>query len=329
MKANANAQVLEKFYEAGLGFECVSIGEVKRVIKLFPEIDQKRILFTPNFAHRSEYEKGLEYNVNVTLDNIFPLQQWPEIFENKNIFLRIDPGHGQGHHKHVKTGGIHSKFGIPQFEIEEVKRLIKNIGASVTGLHAHTGSGIKDEGLWKKTALILHNVAEKLGGVKILDVGGGFGIQENETQSRLNLEGVNDSLKEFKTAHPQYELWIEPGRFLTATAGVLLTKVTQLKGKGAVKYVGVETGMNSFIRPALYGASHTIVNLNRLDQPASQTVNIVGPICESADKLGIDRRFPESEEGDIILVANTGAYGQVMSSNYNLRPPAVEVFLNS
>jgi len=329
MKANANTQVLEKFYEAGLGFECVSIGEVKRVIKLFPEIDQKRILFTPNFAHRSEYEKGLEYNVNVTLDNIFPLQQWPEIFENKNIFLRIDPGHGQGHHKHVKTGGIHSKFGIPQFEIEEVKRLIKNIGASVTGLHAHTGSGIKDEGLWKKTALILHNVAEKLGGVKILDVGGGFGIQENETQSRLNLEGVNDSLKEFKTAHPQYELWIEPGRFLTATAGVLLTKVTQLKGKGAVKYVGVETGMNSFIRPALYGASHTIVNLNRLDQPASQTVNIVGPICESADKLGIDRRFPESEEGDIILVANTGAYGQVMSSNYNLRPPAVEVFLNS
>lgn len=328
MKANVNASVLRQFFEAGFGFECVSIGEVKRVFALFPDINPERILFTPNFAHRREYEDGFEYGIHVTLDNIFPLQQWREVFEGREFFLRIDPGHGQGHHKHVKTGGVHSKFGIPQFEVEEVKRIIDTIGASVAGLHAHTGSGIKDEGLWKKTALILHNVAEKLGGVKVLDLGGGFGIQENETQGRLNLDDVNASLKEFKNAFPGYELWIEPGRFLVATAGVLITPVTQLKGKGNVKYVGVETGMNSFIRPALYGASHTIVNLNKLDHPATQTVNIVGPICESGDKLGIDRRLPESTEGDVILIANTGAYGQVMSSNYNLREPAGEVFLD-
>ncbi len=327
MKANANAQVLGEFYDAGLGFECVSIGEMERILELFPEIDRDRILFTPNFAPRFEYERGFELGVHVTVDNIFPLQQWPHLFENKTFFLRIDPGHGRGHHHHVKTGGDHSKFGIPRFEMDQVKKIIDAIGANIKGLHAHTGSGIKDSALWRETADILHHTARELGGVKILDLGGGFGIQEFETHSSLDLKKINELLNEFKENHPQYELWIEPGRFLTATAGVLLSTVTQLKGKGKVRYVGIATGMNSLIRPALYGASHTIVNLSKLGKPASQTVNIVGPICESGDKLGIDRRFPASQEGDVVLIANAGAYGHVMSSNYNLRAPAEEIVI--
>lgn len=327
VKANVHPEVLNLIFKQGLGFDCVSIDEAERIFELFPEIDPERILFTPNFAPRSEYERGLERGVHVTLDNIFPLQQWPELFEGRELFLRIDPGHGSGHHKHVKTGGIHSKFGIPLFEIGEVQSIIERIGARVKGLHAHVGSGIKDPEQWKTTATILHEVAEQLGGVEILDLGGGFGIRENETQSSLDLDQVNASLAEFKEAHPKYTLWVEPGRFLVATAGVLLAHVTQLKGKGSVRYVGVDTGMNSLIRPALYGARHTIVNLSRLNEPANQVVNIVGPICESADKLGIDRLFPESEEGDVVLIANTGAYGKVMSSSYNLRQPAGEVVI--
>ena len=327
MKANANREVLKRFRKLGLGFECVSIGEVKKVLDLFPDIDPKEILFTPNFAPRSEYAEGLELGVNVTLDNIYPLREWPKIFEGQQVFLRIDPGHGHGHHKHVKTGGIHSKFGIPRFEMPEVSELVDELDITVKGLHAHIGSGIKDPQSWKDTAVILHEVAQELGGVDVLDLGGGFGIQENETQAVLDLEEVNDSLKQFKDAHPEYDIWVEPGRFLVATSGVLLARVTQLKGKGKVRYVGVETGMNSFIRPALYGARHTIVNLSKLDHPTDQTVNIVGPICESGDKLGIDRMFPESDEGDVILLANAGAYGQVMCSNYNLREPAGEVVI--
>lgn len=324
MKANANVEVLRIFNDLGFGFECVSLGEVKKVLELFPDIDTQKILFTPNFAPRSEYEEGLALGVNVTLDNIYPLQQWPKLFKDKELFLRIDPGHGGGHHEHVKTGGVQSKFGIPRFELPELKELLEVHNISVKGLHAHIGSGIKDPQSWKDIAVILHQVAEELGGVDILDLGGGFGIQENETQASLDIEEVNSSLKQFKEAHPQYDLWVEPGRFLVATAGVLLSRVTQLKGKGEMQYVGIETGMNSFIRPALYGARHTIVNLSKLDHPTNQTVNIVGPICESGDKLGIDRLFPNSEEGDVILIANTGAYGKVMSSNYNLRDPAEE-----
>lgn len=328
MKANANEEVLKTFRSLDFGFECVSIGEVEKVLDLFPDIDPKKILYTPNFAPRSEYEQALELDINVTLDNIFPLQQWSDTFRGRELFLRIDPGHGHGHHEHVKTGGIHSKFGIPRFEIEEVAELVEELDINVKGLHAHIGSGIKDPLSWKTTALILHEVAEQLGGVEILDLGGGFGIRENETQANLDMRRVEESLQEFKKAHSGYKLWVEPGRFLVATSGVLLARITQLKGKGNVRYVGIETGMNSFIRPALYGARHTIVNLTRLGEPATQTVNIVGPICESGDKLGLDRLFPASEAGDVVLIANTGAYGHVMSSNYNMRPPAGEVFLD-
>jgi diaminopimelate decarboxylase/aspartate kinase len=108
---------------------------------------------------------------------------------------------------------------------------------------------------------------------------------------------------------------------------VLLARVTQLKSKEDVHYVGVATGMNSLIRPALYGAWHDIVNLTRLDQPAAMTANVVGPICESGDYLGHDRQLPVTSEGDVLLIATTGAYGRAMSSFYNLRPPAAEVLI--
>lgn len=327
IKANDNKQLLEIFYEQDLGFECVSIGEVEYVLDLFPDIDRDRILFTPNFAPRVEYEQALEEGIHVTLDNIFPLQEWTDTFKGHEIFLRIDPGHGYGHHKHVRTGGINSKFGIPQVELDEVQSIVDEHNITVKGLHAHIGSGIKDPESWKRTALVLAEVAEQFEEVEILDVGGGLGVRENEMQSILELEEVEEALGEFKKGFPQYEIWMEPGRYLVATAGVLLARVTQTKGKGKIRYIGVETGMNSLIRPALYGSHHSIVNLSRIDEPATQIANIVGPICESGDKLGIDRLFPESQEGDVILIANTGAYGHVMSSSYNMRNPAIEVVI--
>ena len=114
---------------------------------------------------------------------------------------------------------------------------------------------------------------------------------------------------------------------LVARAGVLLTHVTQVKGKGDMRYVGVGTGMNSLIRPALYGAYHEIVNLTRAGEAPSETATIVGPICETGDRLGTDRLLPPSQEGDVMLIANAGAYGHVMSSRYNRREVAPEVVI--
>ena len=128
---------------------------------------------------------------------------------------------------------------------------------------------------------------------------------------------------------PQFELWIEPGRYLVAHAGVLLSQVTQLKRKSGVKFIGLNTGMNSLLRPALYDSYHEIFNLSRIDtQEASETVEVVGPICESADNFGHARKMPVTREGDIILIANAGAYGATMSSHYNLRNPAEETVLD-
>jgi diaminopimelate decarboxylase/aspartate kinase len=112
-----------------------------------------------------------------------------------------------------------------------------------------------------------------------------------------------------------------------APAGVLIAEVTQTKGKGEVQYLGVRTGMNSLIRPALYGAYHEIVNLSKLDQAANEVMTVVGPICETGDRLGSDRLLPQATEGDVILIANTGAYGQVMSSEYNLRERIAELII--
>ena len=160
-----------------------------------------------------------------------------------------------------------------------------------------------------------------------MDVGGGLGIPERPGQLRLDLQALDAALAQVRQENPGVELWIEPGRYIVAEAGVLLARVTQLKGKGEVRYVGVATGMNSLIRPALYGAHHEIVNLTRLDEPATEVVDVVGPICESADQLGNDRLLPPTREGDVLLIANTGAYGHAMSSNYNLRAPAPEFLI--
>jgi diaminopimelate decarboxylase/aspartate kinase len=159
----------------------------------------------------------------------------------------------------------------------------------------------------------------------MIDLGGGLGVPERPGQEALDMTRLDASVRELKATHPGYELWLEPGRYVVAEAGVLVTNVTQTKGKGDVRYVGVSTGMNSLIRPALYGAYHEIANLTRLTEPAVALVNIVGPICETGDKLGTDRLLPPCKEGDVLLIANAGAYGYVMSSHYNLRAPAIEV----
>ena len=327
IKANFNEDLLRAVDEAGVDFECVSPGEVEWVEKVIPGIDRARILFTPNFAPREEYAWALERGLQVTLDNLFPLQAWPELFAGKKLFVRIDPGQGRGHHEHVKTAGVHAKFGIPRFEIAELKRLIDAAGAEVVGIHAHSGSGILDPNNWRAVAGELVQIAEQFPGVTAIDLGGGLGVPEKPGDRPIDLGAVDATLAEIRETYPQYKLWLEPGRYIVARAGVLLTHVTQTKGKGEMRYIGVGTGMNSLIRPALYGAYHEIINLSRADQVPSETVTVVGPICETGDRLGSDRLLPPTEEGDVILIANAGAYGYVMSSRYNMRDVAKEIVI--
>ncbi len=327
VKANFNAALLQTLNAAGVDFECVSPGEVEWLESILPELDTARILFTPNFAPREEYEWGICKGLQVTLDNLYPLQAWPEIFSGRKLFVRVDPGQGRGHHEHVKTAGVHSKFGIPRFEIDELAKLVDAAGAEVVGIHAHSGSGILDPNNWRTVAGELVQIAERFPAVTAIDLGGGLGVPEKPGDRPIDLEKLDETLAEIRTSYPKYDLWLEPGRYLVARAGVLLTRVTQTKGKGEMRYIGVGTGMNSLIRPALYGSYHEIVNLTKADQAPSETVTVVGPICETGDRLGSDRLLPPTEEGDVILIANAGAYGHVMSSHYNRREVAREIVI--
>ncbi|WP_199744135.1 bifunctional aspartate kinase/diaminopimelate decarboxylase [Legionella sp. km772] len=325
IKANPHSSVLQTLEKENINFECVSIQELELVLELFPNISKERILFTPNFAPKLEYEYALQIGCYVTIDSLYPLEHWPELFANKEVIVRLDPGTGAGHHKHVSTGGNESKFGITQNDINKVLELTKKHHIKVIGLHAHSGSGILTIELWQETALMLAELAKQFPEVRSINLGGGLGVVEKPGQLPLDFAALDASLLAVKTQHPHLQIWLEPGRFFVSESGVILAKVTQCKEKGKVKFIGIETGMNSLIRPSLYGAYHEIVNLSRLYEEKAVFSHIVGPICESGDTLGYDRLLPITKEGDILLIANTGAYGHCMSSNYNLRPAAEEI----
>jgi bifunctional diaminopimelate decarboxylase / aspartate kinase len=327
MKANPSPQLLQAVHAVGIEFECVARGEVELVRRLFPDVPARHILYTPNFASREEYQWALAAGIQVTVDNTYVLSAWPEMFRDQAIFVRVDTGVGRGHHHHVRTAGAHSKFGVPVGELKDFGRHAQRAGARIIGLQAHVGSGVFDVSSWEHTARQLTAVAPHFPDVRVVDVGGGLGVPERVEQPGVDLQKLDTLLAAVRAEHPHLEFWMEPGRYLVAQAGVLLARVTQLKSKGELRYVGVATGMNSLLRPALYGAYHEIINLTRADEAPTELVNIVGPICESADVLGHDRLLPPTREGDVLLIANTGAYGRSMSSHYNLREPAPELFL--
>ena len=329
MKANPHPAVLGAVRAAGIGIECVSRAEVEHALASLPGLLPSEILFTPNFAPRDEYRWALATGLRVTLDNLHPLRHWAALFRGREAFLRLDPGVGRGHHAHVRTGGTASKFGIPAGDVAEAAALAREAGLRITGLHVHAGSGIGDAAHWADVAEFLLDAAVHFPEARVFDLGGGLGVPDRAGRAPLDLAALDVSLAALSQRLEGRELWLEPGRYLVAEAGVLLARVTQLKDKGASAFVGVATGMNSLIRPALYGAHHDIVNLSRLDAAGPlREFDVVGPICETGDVLGHARLLPaDTAEGDVLLIATAGAYGAAMASHYNLRQPAPEFAL--
>ncbi|MEZ5454565.1 MAG: bifunctional aspartate kinase/diaminopimelate decarboxylase [Lysobacteraceae bacterium] len=329
IKANPHPTLLRTLVDEGYGLECVSQGELSHVFASVPGLDPLRVLFTPSFAGREEYHLARELGVRITLDSVYPLEHWPELFHGLSLQLRIDPGFGSGHHEKVRTGGKGAKFGLPPSRLAEFLATADRVGARIVGLHAHIGSGVTDAAHWRTVYSQLAGLAEQIGTVESIDVGGGLGVPYEPDAPAFDLDAYAQALAEVKSAWPQYELWIEPGRYLVAEAGVLLTRVTQCVDKLGVRRIGVDAGMNALIRPALYGAYHEIVNLSRLQDAAGSPADVVGPICESGDVLGRRRRLPDStQEGDVLLIATAGAYGAAMASTYNLRALPAEELLD-
>jgi diaminopimelate decarboxylase/aspartate kinase len=329
LKANSHPAILHALDSEGFGFECVSRGELELLFAALPALDPQRVLFTPSFAARAEYADATARGVRITLDSVFPLQHWPELFAGRDISLRIDPGFGHGHHEKVRTGGKGAKFGLAQDDVPAFLKEARKVGARIDGLHAHIGSGILDARHWRDVYAQLATLADGIGTASSIDIGGGLGVAYEPDAEPFDLHAYANALAEVKTAYPQYALWIEPGRFLVAEAGVLLLRVTQVIAKDGVRRIGADGGMNALLRPALYGAFHHIVNLSRLDDADTDVFDVVGPICESGDVLGRRRHLPRAtSEGDVLLIADAGAYGAAMANTYNARSLPVEEIIS-
>lgn len=318
MKANPHPGLLRVLAGEGVGFECVSPGELARVADLGAPV-----LFTPNFAAQSELVGPHPDHVTVTLDDVYPLERWPDRWAGAKVFVRIDPDRGRGHHVKVRTAGVRSKFGVPVEQLDALAAAVAATGVEIVGLHAHAGSGVMDPSAWRDTAMLLASVAERFPTVRVLDLGGGLGVPDRPGRAGLDLAALDAALASVKAAVPHLELWLEPGRYLVAEAGVLLARVTQTKEKGHVRYVGVDAGMHTLLRPALYGAHHHVANLS--SDVAGPVATVVGPICETGDVLARDRPLGAAAEGDVLLFATAGAYGAAMASDYNLRGRPREV----
>lgn len=319
MKANAHRGILQTVVSAGFGIECVSAAEVLRARKIGGA--GVRVMFTPNFCPLEEYATALGAGAEIVVDGPGPLQLRPSIFEGRRIGIRVDPGRGFGHHEKVRTAGAHAKFGQAISDLQIVRSAAERCGAQIVGLQAHVGSGIRDPRVWSVTGRVLATLVRMFDDLEWISLGGGLAVAERDGDTGLDLHAVENGLAPLRDELGPITLRMEPGRFLVSEAGALLAPVTQVRRKGGVSYVGVSVGMNSLLRPALYGAWHGIHNLTRLGEAATGPWTVVGPICESADVLGRDRFLPATRPGDVMLVENAGAYGAVMASSYNLRPP--------
>jgi diaminopimelate decarboxylase/aspartate kinase len=328
-KANAHPEILSHLARAGVGIEAASPGEALRALACGHGPEQ--VVVSATNARASDLAELALRGCRLTLGSLSDVRRVGALTRGTPVLLRINPGVGEGHHRHVVTGGAQSKFGIPLEQMETALAACRDAGLEVAGLHAHMGSGILDPAPLLASARALLAAARRLERVRVLDFGGGFGIPYRDGEAELDLAAYGqaiarelDAFAAGSGARP--EAWFEPGRFIAGSAGCLLARVVCRKESGGHVFIGVDTGMNHFVRPALYGAYHRILNLSAPDA-AVEWVEIVGNVCESTDVFASARALPRAEEGHVLAILDAGAYGFTMASVYNLWPLPLEVVI--
>ncbi len=336
LKANSNLALLKILESEGANVDAVSPGEV--FIALTTGFTPDRVLFTGTSVRSDELKFLSDSNVTINVDSLSQLDRLLKIQVPQALSVRVNPEIGAGVHSHVVTAGKDSKFGLWEQDALAAYSAAKKAGVERFGIHMHIGSGILDVKPFLAALDKLLNIAKRAheqSGVdfEFIDVGGGMGIPYKPEDKPLELKVYSDRvLSLFRSKISQYCLGtpyfcVEPGRYLVADASVLLTAVNTVKTTPNKKYVGVDAGFNTLVRPAMYGSYHPILVANKLVAAEEEKYDVAGPICESGDLLARDRSLPKVEEGDLLAVLNAGAYGFSMSSQYNARPRAAEVLV--
>ncbi|MFB6241254.1 MAG: diaminopimelate decarboxylase [Candidatus Nanosalina sp.] len=331
VKSNLNPSIAQLLVNEGASLDCAAKSE----ILLANEVDAEEIMYTAPYNRRDEIEYAIEHGATVNLDSVFLLDKIDEMPEE--ICFRIDPGIGRGDFGLVLGGGD-TKFGIPEERAVEAYRKAKERGAEKFGIHMMTGSNVRDPEYFgqitEKLLEIAGEVAEELDiQFEFVDIGGGLGIPYRSEQEELDVEKTAENVTEkFSQGIENHdigrpELRIEPGRFLVAQSGHLLSRVTGVKENGGTEFIGIDTGMHHNIRPMLLDAYHEILIANELERPVDGAKTVVGPVCSSTDVMAEERELPDMEESDLVSIEDIGAYGFTMASHWNSRPLPAEVLV--
>jgi diaminopimelate decarboxylase len=334
-KANTNLMVLRILQSEGAYLDTVSPGEV--FMGLSSGFTPDRLMFTGTSVRNDELKMLADAGITVNVDSQSELERLLKIAVPSIISVRVNPEIGAGHHSHCITAGPESKFGLWEEEVIQAFAIAQRARVERFGIHMHIGSGILEAEPYKlaveKLLSIAKRVHDEVGiDFEFIDIGGGLGVPYKPEDKDLDLAEYAKVISAFKTKIKEYGLGkpflcVEPGRYLVCDASILLTTVNTVKVTPSRKFVGVDAGFNTLVRPTMYGSYHPILVANKLDAAEKETYDVAGPICESGDLLARDRAMPKIEEGDLLAVLNAGAYGFSMSSQYNSRPRAAEVMI--
>jgi diaminopimelate decarboxylase len=335
-KANSNLSLLKWIHHLGLKVDTVSAGEVHKALKA--GFTEDEIVFTADLFDHSILDLLIHIDIHVNLGSPDMIEQYAVIRPDHAVTLRINPGFGHGHDRKVNTGGPESKHGIWHEQLSRILERTAKAGLSVTGIHMHIGSGSDFEHLSRVRHALQEAALIASDSVTTISAGGGLPVPYHPGDASLDIKHFVQDWLDTKAELQQtlgrsLSMEVEPGRFLVAEAGLLLTEVRGTKTSGDLEYILVDAGFDNLVRPAMYGAYHHISILGRDDHPAALRI-VAGPLCESADmftqgKGGLveTRLLPQAQIGDLLCIHDTGAYAASMASNYNTRPIAAEVLV--
>jgi diaminopimelate decarboxylase len=336
VKANSNLNILKFFHSRDCGFDIVSEGELLRLKEIGCE--PKKIVFSGVGKTAVEIERALTLGVHMlNVESPAEIAAINEIAKKlklkAKIALRINPDIDVNIHPYVATGLRSAKFGIPQNDVPDVLSLVRESShIELIGIDCHIGSGIVEIDPLRKAYEQVKTVAlsVKAQGFPIttLDLGGGFGVPFSGHYQALDMQALRGCVNAVFKDSP-FTLIIEPGKYLIAEAGVLVTKVIYLKENNGKRFIIVDAGMNDLIRPALYEAYHKIDLLTDRKDARLATFDVVGPICETGCFFAHDRELEEPVQGELIAIRDAGAYGFTMASNYNSRRLPAEVLADT
>ena len=335
IKSNSNQSIIKNFANMGSGADVVSIGEMKRALKA--NIPPNKIVFSGVGKNSNEIKFALENDILMfNVESVSELKKISNeaLLQSKKapIAFRINPDISAGENEKISTGKAQDKFGIGWKDSYEVYEYASTLpGIEIRGIDAHIGSQINQlepfSHSFDKLKEISSMLKDKGHKIDIIDVGGGLGVKYKKNESSIDVKKYGKLLSE-KLGKLDCKVIIEPGRFLTANAGILVTKILHIKKSDIKNFVIVDAGMNDFIRPTLYGAHHNIIPLKEPGKSEILKCDIVGPVCETGDFFAKDIDLKDINEDDFLAICSTGAYGSVQSSNYNTRASIDELLIN-